>query len=92
MSVAISEEEYERWQADVVTYGQTIRWFGNDWGAAVCLPAMNVATPADEICEPCGMPITAGDQGFEIPAGDRPAFTPYHRECFAASLQIKTSP
>lgn len=49
------------------------RWFGDSWGAPVCMPERHVATPDSAPCAGrCGRRIGPGDQGVMLPLAEEP--------------------
>jgi hypothetical protein len=69
-------------------WGETVKWFGKDWGAPICVEAPHVWTPVGEKCSWCDEPIARGENGFVLPLitreGARPAY--YHYECQLRSI------
>lgn len=80
-------------------FGGNLRWFGESWGAPVCLPAAHIATPVGMVCaghqhlHGALVPddIREGDQGVTIPYldGDGGVITiGFHLSCWFHELGI----
>lgn len=70
--------------------GQTMRWFGANWGAPVCDPTKHAPTPTAP-CARCGKPFVEGDRGIILPFHGLPTDPPelpYHHECLMEELGL----
>lgn len=69
-----------------------MQWFGESWGAPVCILTEHVDTPLGKVCVDCEKEIRPGDSGFVVPYLRPPQgrFTEayYHRDCFLGNLGI----
>ena len=45
----------------------TLRWFGESWGAPVCDPETQVPIPAGELCYACQFQILPATRGVVVP-------------------------
>jgi hypothetical protein len=61
----------------------TVRWFGQPWGAHLCVPETEVSLPAETVCSECTSLIEAGQSGVRVPhLGRRAAYSYFHIDCF----------
>jgi hypothetical protein len=66
-----------------------MRWFGESWGAPVCVTGEHVATPVGSRCEHCAQLFEADDQGLILPAfieGTAEDW-PIHRDCLLRAIE-----
>lgn len=64
-------------------------WFGESWGAPVCVSTDSTDTPVGRDCGFCNEPIKDGDRGLLLPfmgAETEPKDLPYHLRCFLQSV------
>lgn len=67
-----------------------MKWFGESWGAPVCVPEDHVATPVGASCLRCHETVAAEDIGVMMPyfgALDAPVeLIPMHHACLMRSV------
>lgn len=67
-----------------------MKWFGESWGAPVCIPANHVATPVGASCLRCDAPIREKDVGVVMPfirnIEAPPDMVPMHHDCLMRSV------
>lgn len=67
-----------------------MKWFGQPWGAHVCVACERVDIPIGEMCVECHEPIQDGDSGFVVPYMTYPVRkfeeVVYHYACFIRSF------
>lgn len=66
----------------------TSRWFGESWGAPVCIPAAQVGVwvVAGQRCQGCGVTITDDNQGIGVPMAPEGGYGWWHLECFLRAI------
>lgn len=65
-----------------------MKWFGKDWGAAVCRQTDHTVALEGSHCGGCGEQIAPDDQGLLIPNGQAMdlRYIPWHLECLLGHL------
>jgi hypothetical protein len=63
-------------------------WFGESWGAPVCVPERHLPVPTGQPCVECTQPVQETDQGLLIPYANDGGWelTAYHLPCFLATV------
>ena len=84
-----------------------MRWFGESWGAPVCVPELRIPVPPGGLCVECGEKLRDDSQGLlvfhiEVEFSDVEHYTegtvvehPHHIDCFmerVASAPYRRSP
>lgn len=70
----------------------SIRWFGDHWGAPICDDAEQIAVPDGEVCPGgCNRTIRPGEQGLSIPYLHEKGWghLAWHLDCFLRSVGVK---
>lgn len=68
-----------------------LSWFGESWGAPVCIQAPQTAVPEGTRCASCREPIRVGESGLRVPhhsAHRGVKMDSYHRHCFGVMLGL----
>lgn len=67
-----------------------MKWFGESWGAPVCVPENHAPVPGER-CVVCDKQFWEDDQGIILPfvgGPDDPPELPYHLACFRTALGL----